>query len=139
MGVGNLKTAQDHIRTAYAKEPNNPTYQNAYNDIMNGINPAEFNPFSAFAGFGSYQTQNQPNEQGYTPRGKNRGCLSKIFRLFLIIIIVRLIFRFIFSTFIYPTNSTRNHQSQSYSNSQQYGSSDSANYFGENYGEGGTF
>ena len=50
--VGKWNVAQDHIRTAYAKEPDNMTYHQAYSDITNGINPLKKDPFSSFFDFG---------------------------------------------------------------------------------------
>ena len=73
--VGKWNVAQDHIRTAYAKEPDNMTYHQAYSDITNGINPLKKDPFSSFFDFGdmggahtyTYTSPNQ-NTRTYTAR-----------------------------------------------------------------------
>ena len=65
--VGKWNVAQDHIRTAYAKEPDNMTYHQAYSDITNGINPLKKDPFSSFFDFGDMggahtYTYTRPNQ-----------------------------------------------------------------------------
>lgn len=137
MGAGNQAAAQDHIRTAYAKEPDNATYQSAYEDIMNGINPMEFNPFSSFSSFGGYQPTGERQSTTYTVR-TNRGCLSRIFRIILIILVIRLIFRLI-GYIGYRLDFSKFYHRPSWGYSQQYNDYNSGNYFGENNGEEGTF
>ena len=56
--IGKWNIAQDHIRTAYAKEPDNMTYHQAYSDITNGINPIKKDPFSSFFDFGNAANSN---------------------------------------------------------------------------------
>lgn len=131
IGAGNRAVAEDHIRTAYAKEPDNLTYQSAYQKITNGINPFEYNPFESFFETASYQGQGNSQNSGTTVTYHNRGCLAKIFRVIFIIIIIRIIMR-IFLTALYTPN-RYNHNSQSTtSHSQQYTNPDnSSDYFGE--------
>lgn len=136
MGAGNEKTAKDHIRTAYSKDPGNIEYQNAYKNIINGINPFEFNPFADFSPFQSYgETQ---NSKRYTVK-TNRGCLSRILRIIIIILVIRLVFTFV-SYIGYRYNFSRYARRTPFSGySQQYKEYDSSDYFGENYGEEGVF
>ncbi|MCM1286116.1 MAG: DnaJ domain-containing protein [Acetobacter sp.] len=103
MSLGNRETAEDHIRTAYAKEPDNSTYQQAYQNIINGVNPIGYNPFSSFFDFNDFNNYDSTYRNGnkadqnrkvYTVR---HGCLGRIMRIIFIIIVIRIIFRLIFS------------------------------------------
>ncbi|MCM1115491.1 MAG: DnaJ domain-containing protein [Clostridium sp.] len=129
MSAGNTDTAKDHIRSAYAKEPNNPTYRQAYENIMNGIDPLHYNPFSSFFDFTADDEPVRPTRT-YTVRRGNGGCMSRIFRIVLVIIVIRLIMRMIFS-FGYRTN-YRNYYSryptQGYSQQYDDDSRDDNNY-----------
>lgn len=139
MSLGNRAVAEDHIRTAYAKEPDNAQYRQAYENIMQGINPLDYNPFSSFFDFGNYSdyddTTNRRTTYTTVKRG-NGGCLGRILRIFMIIIILRLILRLIFSI---TDGRQRNyyqqqHPTSSYSQQYEY-PQDSSNIFGENNGE----
>lgn len=46
--IGQWNIAQDHIRSAYAKEPDNMTYHQAYTDITNGITHSKRPVFKLF-------------------------------------------------------------------------------------------
>lgn len=94
MSLGNRSVAESHIKTAYAKEPDNATYRQAYENIINGINPLNYNPFSSFFEF---TNDAEASNQGrtYTTR-QSTGCLGRILRIVFIIIIIRLIMRIIF-------------------------------------------
>lgn len=139
MSLGNRAIAEDHIRTAYAKEPDNVTYRQAYENITQGINPLEFNPFSSFFDFGS-QTENEHRTGNrrtvYTTVRRTRGgCIGRILRIIFIIFIIRLIFRFIFSAFYsIPQQRHKSYQQPTTSYSQQYDYPDNADIFGENNG-----
>ena len=90
--VGKWNVAQDHIRTAYAKEPDNMTYHQAYSDITNGINPLKKDPFSSFFDFGDTggahtYTYTSPNQNTRTYTARRGGCVSRILKIILIIII----------------------------------------------------
>lgn len=142
MSLGNIAIAQDHIRTAYAKEPNNTTYQRAYEQIKNGENPLEYNPFSSFFDFGNF-TQSAPSQENYPPQGRrNRGCLSRILRIIFIIIIIRIILTLV-SNFAYNNSLRRyyQHYSQNQQYSQEYDNSENSNsnnaVFGEANGQEG--
>ncbi|MGN0522307.1 MAG: DnaJ domain-containing protein [Eubacterium sp.] len=135
MSIGNRDIALDHIRSAYAKEPDNLTYKRAYENISQGINPLSYNPFSSFSDFGGFGYNNQqPNTRQHTYTVKtNRGCLSRIFRIILIIIAIRIAFRFI--SYIIYRYDARSYRTP-YSYSQQYEApTQSSDYFGENYGD----
>ncbi len=95
MSVGNQSVAEDHIKTAYAKEPDNPTYRQAYENIINGVNPLNYNPFSSFFDFGDEADSSQ-QRRTYTTVGHSSGCLGRILRIVFIIIIIRLILRLLF-------------------------------------------
>lgn len=133
MSLGNRAVAEDHIRSAYAKEPNNSTYQRAYQQIINGENPLEYNPFSSFFDFGNFN-QAPPRQENYPPQGRrNRGCLSRILRIIFIIIIIRLILTLV-SNFAY-NNSLRRYYQQ-YGNNQQYSQQyDNSNNYNDIFGE----
>lgn len=128
MSVGNRRIAEEHIKTAYAKEPNNITYRQAYQNIMNGINPLNYNPFSSF--FDSADS-NEPRRNN--PARPRSGCLSRILRIVFIIIIIRLILSFLLNIGSYRQPRYR-YYSNPYSYSQQQ-QEDSAELFGENSGE----
>lgn len=138
MATGNIAAAQDHIRSAYAKEPDNITYRQAYSDIMNGTNPLNKDPFSSFFDFGEYSqsttytNQNQSANRGYTGRtytvGRG-GCLGRIIRIILIIIAIRIALSFIASIFY---RATYRYPSPTSSYSQEYDNSHNAgDYFGD--------
>lgn len=139
MALGNRSVAEDHIRTAYAKEPDNDAYRQAYESITNGINPLNYNPFSSFFDFsdiydndntgGYYSESNSENRRTYTYRG---GCLGRILRIIFIIMVIRLILRFVF-TVGSGFNAKRSYTPPASSYSQEYGESgnNSGNYFGE--------
>lgn len=140
MSLGNTAIAQDHIRTAYAKEPDNATYQQAYRSIMNGVNPIGENPFSSFYGYGTntYESNNDNGRTVYTRTYKG-GCLSRILKIIFAIIIIRFIIRIIISlsgAAFYYRQPSRSSQYPTQSYSQEYSSPSSAgDYFGESNGE----
>ena len=131
MALGNREVAEDHIRTAYAKEPNNATYQQAYQNITNGINPLNNNPFSSFFDFSD--TGDNGTRRTYTVRRSNTGCLGRILRIILILIAIRLIFRLIFSFAYRPQRYYYQQPTQGYS--QQYDNGSGSQVFGESNGE----
>lgn len=140
MGLGNRAVAEDHIRTAYAKEPDNAVYQQAYNNIMNGVNPLDENPFSSFFDFGT-GTGNGGNYNGrpvYTRTYKG-GCLSRAVKIILILIAIRLVIRIVVSLFgtSYYRQPSRSYQypTQSYSQQADEGESSAGDYFGDSSGE----
>lgn len=148
--IGKWNIAQDHIRTAYAKEPDNMTYHQAYTDITNGINPIKKDPFSSFFDFGNASSGSNTytyNYGGNTQNGKTytvkpRSCIGRILRIILIIIIIRLVISLVSGlfyshrTYYYTPHYNSSSQSQDFGNSGDYASdnsdtSDSAsNYFG---------
>ena len=88
VAVGKWNVAQDHIRTAYAKEPDNMTYHQAYSDITNGINPLKKDPFSSFFDFGDMggahtYTYTSPNQNTRTYTARRGGCVSRILKIIL--------------------------------------------------------
>lgn len=129
MASGNRAIAEDHIRTAYAKEPNNQTYQNAYQNITNGINPLEGNPFSSFFDFSSYGNTNS-NTQRRTYTVRRGGCLTRILRIIFIIFIIRIILSFLFSAFYTPSRRSYNRQSTTSYYEQYSQNDDYSQYFG---------
>lgn len=136
MSLGNQAVAEDHIKSAYAKEPDNITYQQAYQNIINGVNPINQNPFSSFYDFSG--GQNRSNERRtYTVKARP-GCLSRIFKIILIIIAIRLALRLILSG-VYRVQQ-RHYQPPTQSYSQQYDdrygtTSDAESFFGSSNGE----
>ena len=111
MAVGNTAVAQEHIKTAYAKEPNNSTYQQAYQNIINGVN----------------------ERQTYTVRRGNRSCIGRIIRIIFIIFIIRLIISFFYS--IGYRQQARHYQPPTTSYSQQYDYGSGEDVLGRNNGE----
>ena len=76
--IGQWNIAQDHIRSAYAKEPDNMTYHQAYTDITNGINPLKKDPFSSFFDFGD-TAGSQTYTYNYNPsQRQSRGRAYKV-------------------------------------------------------------
>lgn len=148
MALGNRQIAEDHIRTAYAKEPNNATYQSAYSDITNGVNPLSKDPFSSFFDFSDFNTAGSGNYYGdenggqnrtrrYTVRRGNTGCLGRILRIILIIIIIRVVIALI-SNIAYTRQDYYREQSTT-QYSQQYGDNYGGDYYNNyNYGSGGS-
>lgn len=129
MALGNTAVAQEHIRTAVAKQPDNYEYEQAYRNIINGINPLDFNPFSVFFDFSDSDNSSSNTSRGYTAgRG---GCLSRIIRIILIIFIIRLIF-YLISSVAYRRNVRYYNSNPSHSYSQQY---DGDDILGENHGK----
>lgn len=139
MAMNNQSVAEDHIRSAYAKEPNNPTYRRAYENITNGINPLHSNPFTGYYTYQSYSgndnSNNEPYQRRYTVR-RNTSCLGRIFRIIMVIIAIRLIMRLVFSIG-YNTPRRYRHQQPTTEYSQQYDYNNNSNIFGENNGEEG--
>lgn len=133
--VGKWNVAQDHIRTAYAKEPDNMTYHQAYSDITNGINPLKKDPFSSFFDFGDMggahtYTYTSPNQNTRTYTARRGGCVSRILKIILIIIIIRIVVSLISGLFASRTYYYTPHfnNGNSYSQSQDFGnSSDGSN------------
>lgn len=121
MALGNRAVAEDHIRTAYAKEPNNAEYRNAYEQITQGVNPLGYNPFETVFDFSGFD--NEPRQQSRTYTFRRGGCLGRIFRFILIIIAIRLVFRII-GGISYAIRSIDLNPSSQSSYSQQYDSSD---------------
>lgn len=138
MSLSNQALAEDHIRTAYAKEPDNITYRQAYENIINGINPLDSNPFSSFydfSGYSDYRNNNQGRTYTTVRRGKS-SCLGRILKIIFIIYIIKLIFRFIFSSFYTIPNTQRKNQQPTTSYSQHYDYQQSnSDIFGENRGD----
>lgn len=96
MGYGNQDKALAHIKIAVSRQPNNENYRRAYESISQGINPLgyEFNPFSFFD-FSAYEPNSGNSSTGRRTvhvRRSNTGCLGRILRFFLILILIRLIF-----------------------------------------------
>lgn len=155
MSIGNTETAKSHIRSAYAKAPDNAVYRNAYNDIMQGINPLESNIFDTIFDFGAPNRQyrrsyDEPHGSGgYTVRRGGTGCIGRILRIIFIILIIRLVI-YLFSSFFTAQQTNRYYNSTPTTEySQQYGdggtyynyppsdstSENAGQYFGSQYGE----
>lgn len=131
MAAGNRAVAEDHIKTAYAKDPGNATYQQAYQNITNGIDPLNYNPFSSVFDF-SYD-DGEPRRT-YTVR-RGGGCIGRILKFIFILIIIRIIVSLIFSASGARQSYRRYSQpGSSYGYSQNY---DRGGYgaFGESSGE----
>ncbi len=136
MSLGNRSTAEDHIRTAYAKDPSNITYRQAYENISQGINPLDYNPFSSFYDFSGFNESESDQRGTYTTfRRSNTGCVGRIFRVVMIIIIIRLILRLILS-FAYRQQQRQYTEQPTTNYSQQYDyPQDNSNIFGDSNGE----
>lgn len=139
MSLGNRAAAEDHIRTAYAKEPDNEQYRQAYESITQGINPLDYNPFSSFFDFSDFsENGTNPNhrQRTYTTvRRRNGSCLGRIIRIIFILFIIRMIFRLIFSfTGVRQPHTYRQEPTSSYSQQYSY-PQDNESIFGENNGE----
>lgn len=141
MADGNNAVAQDHIRTAYAKEPNNATYRSAYEQITNGVNPLGYNPFSQFFDFSDFErTAQNGTYESRRPVGR-RSCLGRIFRIIIIIVVIRLILNLFLNFSYYNTLRRYNRYNNSYGYSQQYNetqeeSNEAHRYFGDAKGDG---
>lgn len=120
MSLGNRAKAEDHIKTAYAKEPSNATYRQAYENITNGINPLDYNPFSSFFDFGTYDTHQEQTRQYTASRHTNRSCIGRIVRIILIIIAIRVAFRILLSFAGMTHRQPRQQQNTPYGYSQEY-------------------
>ena len=130
MGNGNHRIALSHIQQACAIEPNNETYNSAYSQIRNGVNPNGYrNPFEDFGGFNGYSTvyrEYNPNESEQNQRyqtynyGRKIGCLGKILRFIIIIMVIRFALNTL-SNLAYKqryNNYNNNSYSQYYDNNQ---------------------
>lgn len=147
MSLGNRGIAENHIRSAYAKEPDNPTYQQAYQNIINGINPLHDNPFSSFFDFGNmdYGSDGSSPYEGDSSRRTTRsytvntGCLRRILRIVFAIIIIRFVLRLALSIggglFGFRTDNHRGSNPTSYSEeySEDQNGGDPGQYFGESH------
>lgn len=139
MSIGNRAVAEDHIRTAYAKEPDNLTYQQAYRDITHGVNPIQNDPFSSFFDFRDDSSHNgNYNGRPVYTRTYKGGCLSRIIKIILIIIAIRFIIMILsslFGLFSYRQPS-RSYQYPTQSYTEQYDDSnqaDDSNDYAEYY------
>ena len=107
------------------------TYHQAYSDITNGINPLKKDPFSSFFDFGDMgggaqtYTYTQPNQNTRTYTVRRGGCVSRILKIILILIIIRLVITLIGGLFTSRTYYYTPHfnNSSSYSQSQDFGNS----------------
>lgn len=140
MSLGNRSIAEDHIRNAYAKEPDNFTYRQAYSDITSGINPLNKNPFSSAFDFSDFTTEQRhydytdsSNNRGYTVKVRG-GCLRRILKVIFIIIAIRLVIRLLAFAFSYNPV-MRTHPNNSYNQTQHYEQNDGEYYFGGYDGE----
>ncbi len=138
MALGKRDIALDHIRSAYAKEPDNFTYKSAYENISQGINPLNYNPFSSFfddwEDFNDYGgNQNQNGRQTVYTVKSNKGCLHRIFRIILIILAIRIALRLI-GYISYRLDRRSYYPPYSYTQPYQAPTQNS-DYFGEYYGE----
>lgn len=136
MALGNSAVAQDHIKTAYAKDPSNQIYRQAYENISNGIDPLNYNPFSSFFdfsrnGFDEYDG----NRREYTVKRKG-SCLGRLFKFIMILIAIRIALGLIFS-FASHRPRYRYYRYPSYGYSQQYDRENAGDIFGELYSEEG--
>ncbi len=131
MSVGNRAVAEDHIRSAYAKEPDNAVYRQAYEKITQGINPLDYNPFSSVFDFGGFEREAQQERPVYTTR-RSSGCIGRIFRIIMIIIIIRLVLRLIMSAAYNRQQHYYQSQTPTTGYSQQYDySQNNSDIFGE--------
>ena len=138
MSVGNRDIAQEHIKTAYAKEPYNSSYRRAYENITNGINPLNYNPYSSFFDFAD-ETNSQQQERTYETRVNGTGCFGRILRIIFIIIIIRFIIRLLFPFSMFDGFQNERKTTQPTTQySQQYddGEERASEFFGESNGRG---
>lgn len=145
-GAGKREIALSHIQQACAMAPDNYTYRATYDKLRQAQHDGFANPFSGYADFGDYSDRGAQPHTVYTTQ--SGGCLSKIFKFFFILIVIRVVFWLIssiigsFSYSYHPNNNYNPEQQPStsysedgdfedYDNSENYSA-----YFGENYGEG---
>ena len=89
-GAGRREISLSHIQQACAMAPENYTYRATYDRIRMSTQGGFVNPFGGFAEFDDTDEENTHGRRVYTT---NRGgCLSRIFKFILLIIIVRIIF-----------------------------------------------
>lgn len=137
VGLGNNKTALNHIQQACAMEPNNYIYNIAYSQIRNSIHSQNNNYTRTYTytydtqnGYGNFNENsrgnyyNRNNNQGTNynqsqSKMNAKGCLWTIVKVFLIILALRLAFSFIGSVALHNRIKRYYNQPQS-SYSQQY-------------------
>lgn len=86
MGYGNRAKAMSHIKIAVSREPGNQYYRQAYDSISHGINPMGFGfDFSSYAPGG----QSGTSRTVYVRR--KPGFFGRLFRFFIILILIRLV------------------------------------------------
>lgn len=139
-GKRNYSLANEHITIACNLEPSNFVYRQTKSKIESQANNGfgsvyGYSPYSEQADYSDFQTSYGTGRRSYK---SNRGCLSRIFRIVLIIIIIRFVF-YIGRYALYRVryNTYRNAPSYSYSEDAQ-GDNPHNNYnsyFGRSNGE----
>ena len=140
-GAGKREISLSHIQQACAMAPENYTYRATYDRIRMSAQGGFVNPFGGFAEFEDDYDTNNGNRKTYNVR--NGGCLSRIFKFILLLIVVRLIFYLITLAFSAGTGHNGNNYnpspepqtgySEEYSNEDE--NDDSSIYFGERTGD----
>lgn len=141
-GAGRREISLSHIQQACAMAPENYTYRATYDRIRMSAQGGFVNPFGGFAEFDDDFGTDTGNQKTYNIR--RGGCLSKIFKFILLLIVIRVIFYLVMSLFSAGSNHSSNNYnpspepqtgySQEYS-TQQNNSNDSSSYFGEKTGD----
>lgn len=141
-GAGKREISLSHIQQACAMAPENYTYRATYDKIRMSAQGGFVNPFGGFAEFDDDFDTNTGNGKTYNVR--HGGCLSRIFKFILLLIVIRLIFYLITVAFSAGSGHSGNNYnpspepstgySQEYT-TQPNNSGDSSVYFGEKTGD----
>lgn len=136
-GEGRREIALSHIQQACAMEPNNYTYNATYEKIRSGGFSNPFGGYTVFSDFGDFDTTETVQQ---SRRRSSGGCLTKLLRFILIIIVTRfviwLIMTLMSGAYSVSHSGSYNPEQQptnSYSENGSYGNggSDSEQYFGQ--------
>lgn len=141
-GAGRREISLSHIQQACAMAPENYTYRATYDRIRMSAQGGFVNPFGGFAEFEDDFGNSTHERRAYNV--KSGGCLSRIFKFILLLIVVRLIFYLLTLAFSAGSGHSGNNYNPSpepqtgYSEeyTTEYGDSgDSSVYFGERTGD----
>lgn len=144
-GAGRRDISLSHIQQACAMAPENYTYRATYDRIRMSAQGGFVNPFSGFAEFDESEDENS-NRTTRVYSVRNGGCLSRIFKFIVFLIVIRLVFYLISALFSagvgYRNNNGYDPEQQpnsGYSESYtEYGDSEGVDYgiyFGERTGD----
>lgn len=141
-GAGRREISLSHIQQACAMAPENYTYHATYDRIRMSAQGGFANPFGGFAEFDDTDNESQGTRKAY--KVQSGGCLSRILKFIVLLIVVRLIFYLIslaFSAGVWwknadgynPEKQPQDSYTEEYTETESYG--DHGIYFGERTGD----